>query len=340
MSSRGSSDRRSNRALLALACVLAGVVATGCGEGATGAGGGGAESKGDTINILAFKQPSLGAFLPAVIEAHKLDKEHGLDLDFTYTTPDNYNTEFGAGHYDVGGSAALLSEGLRTERDVDVTYLFNLFDYYGAVVTSKEIASLGDLREHSLAAATGTTNYAMFQWFAKQQGLDLDAVDTINQTTAGLSTMALTGRTDATQLWEPAYSTLTAKKPDIKTLDLGLDSWKETFKTDSIPYLGVAAKTSWADEHKEQVKRLYETYAAAGEWVEANPEEAADIVSETIPNGDPEVISELIVTNDRLGLAVAPAADVSDGIDAVFKAGKEIGYLKETPPDSIVYTGL
>jgi NitT/TauT family transport system substrate-binding protein len=320
----------------ATAVVLAVTVAA-CGEDSST----GAKSSGGTVNVLAFKSPSLGAFLPAVIESRKLDAKHDINMKFTYTTPDNYNTEFAAGHYDVGGSAALLSEALRTERKVSVTYLFNLFDFYGAVVTSDSgVKALPDLEGKSLAAASGTTNYAMFQWFAKQQGLDLKQVKTVNQTTAGLSTMAISGRTEATELWEPAYSTLLAKKPSIRTLDMGLDRWKQKFGTESIPYLGVAAQQKWVDAHPDAVKNMYATYKDAADWIKQNPDEAAKIIAKTIPNADVGVIKELIERNERLGLSVQPSSEVADGIKAVFKAGQETGYLKKDPPDSIIYKGL
>jgi ABC-type nitrate/sulfonate/bicarbonate transport system substrate-binding protein len=326
---------------VALLAALLAVAVAACGEDSATGGGGGGKSSGDTVKIVAFQAPSLGAFLPAVIEQRKIDAKHDIDLQFTYTTPDNYNAEFAAGHYDVGGSAALLSEALRTERDVGVTYLFNLFDYFGAVVTDKpEVKQLTDLEGRSLAAATGTTNYAMFEWFAQQQGLDLEDAKTVNQTTPGLSTMAMTGRSDATELWEPAYSTLLSKKPDVRTLDMGLEAWQQKFKTESIPYLGVAAQQSWVDEHPEAVQKMYATYKEAADWVQQNPAEAAEIIAEGIPNGDPKVIQGLIEENERLGLAVAPASDVADGINAVFKAGQETGYLEKQPPKSVIYEGL
>lgn len=293
------------------------------------------------VKIVAFKAPSLGAFLPVVIADQHLDAKHGLDLQFTYATPDNYNSEFGAGHYDVGASAGLLSEGLRTQRGADVTYLFNLFDFYGTVVTSSpDIKNLTDLKGHTLAAATGTTNYAMFQWFSQKAGLKLSDVQVQNQTTAGLSTMALTGRTDATELWEPAYSTLLAKKPGISTISLDFKAWKAEFGTSDIPYLGVAAQTAWAKKNPKLVQALYETYKEAGAWVTAHPKEASALIAKSIPGGDATVLRDLIENNDRLGLHVVPASKVSAGIKAAFKAAQQTGYLTKEPPESVIYTGL
>jgi ABC-type nitrate/sulfonate/bicarbonate transport system substrate-binding protein len=313
-----------------------------CGSDAGGGSGGGGGGDLTEVTVVAFQAPSLGAFLPAVIDDQNLDAENGLDVKFTYATPDNYNSEFGAGHYDVGGSAALLSEGLRTERGAEVTYLFNVFDFFGTVVTSdNSIKQLPDLEGHTLAAATGTTNYAMFQWFAKEQGLDLSKVETQNQTTAGLSTMAMTGRTDATQLWEPAYSTLVAQKPDINTIDLDVAAWEDAFGTSDIPYLGVAAQSAWAEKNPETVQALYDTYKAAAQWVTDNPEKAGALIAKSIPGGSAKVIQSLIEENaDRLAMNVVPASKVADGINAVFQAGQQTGYLTKMPPESIIYDGL
>ena len=88
------------------------------------------------VSIVIFGPPSLGAFLPPVIKAQKLDEKNGLSISFQERTPDAYTAQFNSGEFSIGGSAALLSVGLADVRGVKVTYLFNLFDYWGGVVTS------------------------------------------------------------------------------------------------------------------------------------------------------------------------------------------------------------
>ena len=328
----------SRRTLLAGSAAAALGLLTGCNSDASQDA---TKSGRTTVKILSFSPPSLGAFLPAVIEANRIDQDHNLEIEYTYTTPDNYNTEFSSGHFQVGGSAALLSEALRTERNVDVTYLFNLFDFFTAVVTDRaEIKSLTDLPGKRLAAATGTTNHAMFAWFAGKAGLDLSKVQIMNQTTAGLSTMALTGQTDATALWEPAYSSLLAKKPTIRTLEIGMGNWKAAFGTDTIPYLGLAAHRKWINENPDAVKNLYAAYGDAAKWTTENPAKAAEAIAKVMPNGQPKVIQALIENNDQLQMNVASAASLKDPISSVFEAGKSTGYLKKTPPASIIYGDL
>ena len=168
----------------------------------------------DKISIVVFGPPSLGAFLQPVIKEFKLDEANGLTIDFAERTPDAYTAQFNSGEFQVGGSAAVLTVGLADARGVKVAYLFNLFDYWGAVVTSRaDVKTLKDLEGKDLAAARGTTNYIMFDWFARQQGVDLSKVAVVNTATPGLIGYALADRAAAVQLWEPAYTTLMAKKP-------------------------------------------------------------------------------------------------------------------------------
>lgn len=330
-----STGQISRRSLLGGGAALAVGLLAGCNSP------GGSGSTNGTLNVLAFAPPSLGAFLPAVISAQGIDKDHKLPMKFSYTTPDNYNTEFSSGHYAVGGSAALLSEALRTERKVGVTYLFNLFDYFTAIVTTDgSVKSLKDLEGKRLAAATGTTNHAMFEWFAEQGGLDLSKVELMNQTPAGLSTMALTGKTDATEIWEPAYTSLISKKPDIRSIDIGLSQWQSAFGTDVIPYLGLAAKSAWAKDNPDKVKKLYAVYRDAAQWTTDQPSKSAAIIAKAMPKGDAKTMQGLIEDNERLKLHVTPAESIADEIAAVFKAGNATGYLKKTPPSSIVYKGI
>ncbi len=123
------------------------------------------------VTIVVFGFPSLGAFMPPVIKAQKLDAAHGLEIEFVERPPDAYTTQFNSGEFKVGGSAAVLTVGLADARGVKVKYLFNLFDFWGTVVTSRpEIKSVKDLEGKQLAAASSTTNFVMFEFFAKQLG--------------------------------------------------------------------------------------------------------------------------------------------------------------------------
>jgi NitT/TauT family transport system substrate-binding protein len=190
-------------------------------------------------------------------------------------TPDAYASRFNSSEFEVGGSAALLTVELAANRSVKVQYLFNLFDLRDAVVTSRaEIKTLRDLEAKQLAAARATSNYVMFEFFARKAGVDLSKIEAVNTATPGLVGYALADRADAVQIWAPAYTLLLAKKPDIRTLDQGVEeTWTAFAGGSRIPYLGVAAHTDWIAKNQALVPRLHAPYKTAAQWVTQNPDE-------------------------------------------------------------------
>jgi NitT/TauT family transport system substrate-binding protein len=293
----------------------------------------------EPLSIVVFGPPSLGAFLPPVIKAQKLDEKNGLAIKFEERTPDAYAAQFNSGEYQLGGSASLLTIGLADTRGVKVTYLFNLFDFWGTVVTSRaEIKTLRDLEGKEVAAAKGTTNYVMFDWFARQLGVDTAKFSVINTATPGLIGYALTDRAAAVQLWEPAYTTLLSKKRDMRTIDIAIaDSWKKFTGSSNIPYLGVAAHTDWVEKNQKLIPRLYAAYREAAEWVASHPDEASKLIAAKGTPDDQKAIAELIRANDRLGMNVQWASDVAKEIHSVYAAGKSISFLASDPSASTIY---
>ena len=293
----------------------------------------------EPLSIVIFGPPSLGAFLPPVIKAQKFDEKNGLAIKFEERTPDAYAAQFNSGEFQLGGSASLLTVGLADVRGVKVTYLFNLFDFWGAVVTSRpEIKTLKDLEGKDLAAAKGTTNYLMFDWFARQLGADPSRISVINTATPGLIGYAVADRAAAVQLWEPAYTTLLSKKSDIRTIDLGIaDSWKKFTGSRNIPYLGVAAHTDWVEKHQNLIPKLYAAYKDAAEWVTAHPDDASKLIAAKGTPDDQKAIADLIRANDRLGMNLQWASDVGKEINSVYAAGKSIGFLPSDPSAATIY---
>ena len=291
------------------------------------------------VTIVVFGFPSLGAFMPPVIKAQKLDAKHGLDIEFVERPPDAYTTQFNSGEFKVGGSAAVLTVGLADARGVKVKYLFNLFDYWGTVVTSRpEIKTVKDLEGKQLAAAGSTTNFVMFEFFAKKLGVDKSKIQVVNTAPPGLVGYALADRADAIQLWEPAYTLLKAKKPDIRALDTGVTkTWASFAGGERIPYLGVAAHSDWIEQNQALIPKLYATYKEAGEFIAKNPEQAAAVIAPKSTPADRAALVSLIKANDRLGMSVVPAGEVGKQIEAVYKAGVDVGYLKAMPSNDTIY---
>ena len=293
----------------------------------------------EKLTIVIFAPPSLGALLPPVIKAQKLDEKNGLDIKFEERTPDAYATQFNSGEFKIGGSASLTTLGLADVRGVKVKYLFNLFDYWGAVVTSRDsVKTLKDLEGKELAGARSTTNYQMYEFFAKKQGVDLSKVKVVNTAPPGLISYAIADRADAVQIWEPAYTLMITKKPSIRTIDLAIEkTWKAFAGSGTLPYLGVGAHADWADANPAAVQKLYTIYKAAMEWVQKNPDEAAPLLAKGAPAEELKAVAAMIRSNERLAMKLSAAGDIKKEVESVYRAGMEINYLPSMPSGASVY---
>jgi ABC-type nitrate/sulfonate/bicarbonate transport system substrate-binding protein len=229
--------------------------------------------------------------------------------------------------------------GLADVRGVKVKYLFNLFDYWGTIVTSRDtVKTLKDLEGKELAGARSTTNYQMSEFFEKKQGVDLSKVKVVNTAPPGLISYAIADRADAIQIWEPAYTLMLAKKSSIRTIDLNIaKTWKDFNGGGTIPYLGVGAHSDWADANPDKVQKLYTIYKLAVEWVQKNPDEAAPLLAKGAPPEELKAVAAMIKSNERLAMKLTKANEIKKDIQAVYKAGMEINYLPSMPSDGSIY---
>ena len=123
-------------------------------------------------------------------------------------------------------------------------------------------------------------------------------------------------------------------------IDLKIEeSWKKATGSKNIPYLGVAAHVDWAEKHKDLIPKLYAAYKEAGEWTTAHPDEAAKLIITKGTADDQKAIADLIRANNRLGMNIRTAAEVSKEIKSVYAAGKSISFLPSDPSASTIYEG-
>jgi ABC-type nitrate/sulfonate/bicarbonate transport system substrate-binding protein len=131
---------------------------------------------------------------------------------------------------------------------------------------------------------------------------------------------------------------LKAKKPDIRMLDTSMSkTWKSFAGGERIPYLGLAAHTDWIEANQALVPKLYAAYKEAGEYIAKNPEESAKLIAPKSTLEDQAALVSLIKANDRLGMSVVGANEVRKQIEAVYKAGIDVGYLKVQPSNDTIY---
>ncbi|MEA2857596.1 MAG: NitT/TauT family transport system substrate-binding protein, partial [Methylobacteriaceae bacterium] len=117
------------------------------------------------------------------------------------------------------------------------------------------------------------------------------------------------------------------------------DSWNKFAGSRNIPYLGVAAHIDWVEKHKASVPKLFAAYREAADWVVANPEAAAKLISPKGNAEDQKAIADLIRANDRLGLNIRWASDVKKEIQSVYAAARAIDFFPGEPSAASIYEG-
>ena len=223
-------------------------------------------------------------------------------------------------------------------RGVKVKYLFNLFDYWGTIVTSRDnVKTLKDLEGKELAGARSTTNYQMSEFFEKRQGVDLSKIKVVNTAPPGLISYAIADRADAIQIWEPAYTLMIDQeaehphhRPQHRQDLEGLRRRRRRF-----PISASARTADWADANPDKVQKLYTIYKLAVEWVQKNPDEAAPLLAKGAPPEELKAVAAMIKSNERLAMKLTKAGEIRKDIEAVYKAGMEINYLPSMPSDAL-----
>lgn len=321
---------------------VVGMAALVAGCGGNEATGEGADDASDLIpvSMSVLEPPSLTYFLVPLVEELGFDEDNGLEVEYLPKPAGTMRTDFAAGSDKLSAGGTILADvGLLNERGVDTQFLFNAWDFWGAVAATKEsgITEIADLPGRTLAAALPTTNYAMFEAVAQMQGVDPDGLDAQGAQPSGLGTLLAAGRIDAVQLWEPAYTIVTRNNPDdYTTIDLA-EAFRDETGISAVPYIGIAAHADWAEENGETIERLYDMYGDVAAYIEEQPEEAAQLIGADT-DIDPEALTDLFAS-DRFGMSVYPATAEPDSFEAVLSAAVDSGYLSETPSTDILYDG-
>jgi len=293
--------------------------------------------------VSAFNPPSLGAFIPPIIKAKGFDKANGFTLEMAYKPSDTYQVDYASGRDQVGGSSTFISEARRASQGVETICLFNIFDYFAAVVTTNpQIKTFKDLEGKQIAADTPTTAWGMGQWFLLKSGVDMTKVRVLSQGSPAMVVSIQAGRVDAVWVSEPTYSVLLHGPNGDKLHSVAADHalWKQlTGLSVPLPFLGVSVHKSWLAKNRDQAQALYTAYKQAGVWATANPSEAAKTIAEATKLNARAL--EEALKSGRLGLNVQPAVNGKDTILAALQLAMQAKQVEKVPAaDTFFYTGL
>ena len=85
--------------------------------------------------------------------------------------------------------------------------------------------------------------------------------------------------------------------------------------------------------------QIHATYRDAAAWLTANPEAGAKLISPRGTADEQASMAALVRANDRLRMNVQLASELRPELEAVYRAGMEVGFLPKMPAASTIYSG-
>jgi ABC-type nitrate/sulfonate/bicarbonate transport system substrate-binding protein len=163
---------------------------------------------------------------------------------------------------------------------------------FEGLVVQPGIGGFEDLRGKRIGFPFGSSVELTARMLLRQNGLVPDKdVRLVNLEVGDVPAVFRAGNVDAALIWEPGFSQLKAVE-GAKVLGTDTDTAVfRRFGTMTGPDVLVMGR-SWADADPERARRFMTAYFEALEWVEANPEEAAELVQGSYIQQDLALIRE------------------------------------------------
>lgn len=220
----------------------------------------------------------------------------GLDVQFkSFSNPGDTLPALAAGKLDVGlttlHNLALLTG--TADADMVAVYLIDSSNGADAVVAKKEIASVADLKGHSVAATLGEVNHMLLMTALESAGLKESDIKLVDMSADDGGAAFVAGKVDAAVTWEPWVTKATNGGGHV------------VFSSAQIPdtILDSVVVPRTALTSRAQVLRDFVAAIDEGvQFVRAHPEQAAPLIAKRL-NVPPAEVSGMLAGDKVYDLA-------------------------------------
>jgi NitT/TauT family transport system substrate-binding protein len=192
------------------------------------------------------------------------------------------------------------------------------------------INSWADLKGKTIGAVSkGSSADVVFKYLLAQNGInpDKDVTLNYNPSPVELAQMVMAGKTSLAVLPEPWVSVVQSKNPQIKMV---LDLQKEwtRIQGNDTPFAQtcLVVNKTFASQHPQMVQAFLNAYAKSIDWVNKNPQPAADLIKKTDIGIPAEVATAAI---PRCNLRYMSSAEARPAVD------KYLTVLLQFSPDTV-----
>lgn len=263
-----------------------GILITGCGssenKGASDTSGAAGQPAGVTAKEIRIATQPIPQYAPIFVAKRNgwLEEEYqklGVTIQWSsFESGPPMNESFASGGQDVGllgDSAAIIPKAAgQDNRIIGVT---SSGPQALAVLVPKDspITSPKELEGKKISVVKGSYAHHLLSIVLKNNGLTTDDISFINMTQGDTAAALVTGDIDAGVVWEPLITKLT----DDGTARLLIDG---TGIKSGL--LVTVATNKFATANPELIKIYLQAYQRGAEFIQSNPEEAAQLIAEDV----------------------------------------------------------
>ncbi|WP_127533071.1 ABC transporter substrate-binding protein [Paenibacillus kobensis] len=267
--------RKSRRMVLLLLLAVVMAVVAGCGNSSKESAGGG---KGDPVTIALSPWP--GWYMWYLVEEQGLFEKHGVNVELKWfpVYSDSLQAlatgKVDANSQTLSDTLAPVSKGIGLKA-VLVNDNSNGGD---AIVAQPSIQNVLDLKGKTVATELGTVDHLLLLTALDQNGMKESDVNFVNMTVNDAGPAFITGKTDASVLWEPFQT-----KAVVEGKGKVLFSSKDT--PGLIPDL-LVFRESVVNNRKDDVQKIVDAWFEGLDYFNAHPDEAVKLLAkkaETTP---------------------------------------------------------
>lgn len=260
-----------------------------------------------TLTVTVFAAPSRSSWFPVIIQTLGLDRQNGFRLEVKQKPGDVAYAEFASGRDPVCYCVGTAAGARFLEQGADITLLWSVNDAQAVLVTNNPaIRSPRDVMGRRLGADTGTGAYAIAAMLLNRQGVDLSRVRIQSVRGPAAAAQLAMGRVDAIFASPEQGLKLRQDDPNVRIIDLiDKSGWNEMGYGAGIPHMNFGVWRHWVakPENLDLARRFYRANVEATEFAKANPERAAQIVSEAVPVDREGMVQTLKYEPDAIHVA-------------------------------------
>lgn len=229
-------------------------------------------------------QPWIGYGPWWIAQKQGIFAQYGIEAELIdFVTDTEVNAAFASGNMDVANVAThtalkLYANGV----DLKIVLLEDVSNAADAIIAPSAIASITDLAGKTVAYEEGSTSDLLLHYALAENNLQIEDIVAAPMPAADAGAALIAGQVDAAVTYEPYISEASNQNSDIQALYTAAE--RPGLISDVL-----AARTQFAEENPEVMRKLLQVWDEAVTFLRENPETGRAIIAEAVGSAPEEL---------------------------------------------------